>query len=485
MLRKNQNLYPFGFLFAIVAFFLAITSFAQEKSILTFNEYLDQVKGKNLSYLAADQNAEAYELMKEKAKVVTAINFFASTQDAFTEQNQALQFVRYSKVYNRNSQIGISQDSAFGLNTKLYYSLNHATYKNLNTSTSLDPSLARSNYQGIPTLEASLSLWQNRSGKMTRALRDSIQFENESQKMSAKAISITSLVSSEQSYWELVSAQKITKIQQGASNAAAQILSYVTRRAAMNLGERGDVLQAKALVESKRLLLLQAQNYEKIAARNFNKQRFLDSNEVQESLVNIDFAALQNFLVPQIRAGNRFEIKAEEAMMKSVVASAQVEEEKNKPSLNLYGSYFENNVEKSTSSAISNSFDKQGRSAMIGIKLAMPINFGMSYRIRDGAAKSASAAKMNYRQKVFEQENDWNNLIQNLQSYKENLKLALAIEAVQKDKLENERRLLRQGRTSTYQILLFEQDYSNSQLTTVQIANQFLSLIAEQKLYGN
>ena len=85
---------------------------------------------------------------------------------------------------------------------------------------------------------------------------------------------------------------------------------------------------------------------------------------------------------------------------------------------------------------------------------------------------------------MFEQENDWQNMVQNLSIYKENLKLSQAIEAAQKSKLEYERRLLKQGRTTTYQILLFEQDFSNSQITTIQLAYQMLALIAEEKLYN-
>lgn len=184
-------------------------------------------------------------------------------------------------------------------------------------------------------------------------------------------------------------------------------------------------------------------------------------------------------------ANNRFDVKAHEANMKAAVASAKIDEESNKPSLNLYGSYLENQIEASKSQAVLSSLDQKGRAGAIGVKLSMPINFGLTSEIRHGALQTASAAKINYRQKIFEQENDWQNLVQNLTIYKENLKLAQSIEAAQKSKLENERSLLKQGRSSTYQILLFEQDFANAQLTTIQIANQLLGLIAEEKLYQN
>lgn len=459
-----------------------IIFFTKNSFALSLDEYLEQVKNQNLGYLAANQNAEAYELLKKKAKLVTAINLYGYTEKGFVEQNQALQIVRYNKVYNQKNQVGFTQTSDFGLSTNLYYSLNQVIYKGLITS-SPNPSLASSNYQAIPTLELSLPLWQNLLGSSTQASKDSTYFSNESQKLTAKSISLSSLIDSEKAYWTLVYARKAVKIQENALESARQILSYVTKREKMNLGERGDVLQARALVETKQLLLKQAQNDEKIATRNFNKQRYINSDEVTEKLEDFDLKKLQNFLVPKIMAGNRFDVKADEANMKAAVAAAKVEEENNKPNLSLYGSYSLNQIEKSADQAFSNSFAQKGNSGKIGVSFSMPINFGLTSDIRQGAVKTASSARINYRQKVFDQENDWQNLIQNMSSYKENLALAIAIEAAQKSKLENERKLLKQGRTSTYQILLFEQDYSNSELTTLQTAYKLLSLIADEKLY--
>ena len=436
-----------------------------------------------MSYAAANENVEAYEKLKEKAKLVTAVTFFASTQNSFAEQNQALQIVRYNNVYNRNSQVGISQISDFGLSTKLYYSLNHVTYKGLNTANFPNPKLSSSNYQSIPTIEVSLPLWQNRFGASTKAAKDLAFFSNEYQKLTAKAVSVTAIVTAEQSYWNLVAARKIVEIQKNALKSAEQILSYVSKKEKMNLGERGDVLQAKALLETRKLSVKQAENDEKIASRDFNKQRYIDSAEVTEKLLPFNFDKLKSFLVPKIKGGDRFDIKAFEANMKAAVAIAKIDEESNKPSLNLYGSYLQNQIQGGATDALNASLNKNGRAGTVGVKLSMPVNFGLTSEIRRGDLQSAAAAKKNYQQKVFEQENDWQNLVQNLEIYKENLGLAQAIEVAQKSKLENERKMLREGRTTTYQILLFEQDFLNSEMTKIQLAYKIANLIAQQKLY--
>ncbi len=71
-----------------------------------------------------------------------------------------------------------------------------------------------------------------------------------------------------------------------------------------------------------------------------------------------------------------------------------------------------------------------------------------------------------------------------LEYYRDRTALAKEIEKAQKSKLSNERARLKQGRTSTYQVLLFEQDYCASQINAINSAAQFYVLLAQKKLYG-
>ncbi len=458
-------------------------SFAQNSQTLSIEDYISQVQGQNLSYISSNENAEAFEKLKAKAKLITAFNFFATTQNSFTEQNQALQIFRYTSVYNRNNQVGISQTADFGLSTKLYYSLNHVTYKGLDTSSLKNPSLATSNYQGSPVIEVSLPIWKNRFGSSTRASKDAIFYTNEYQKLTAKSISVNALIAAEQGYWNLVAMRRAVEIQKSALKSAEQIFNYVGKKEKMNLGEKGDVLQAKALLELRKLSLKQAENDEKLAARDFNRQRYIDSAKVLEKLSSFDFNKLKNFLVPKIKAADRFDVKASQASMNLAVANAKIDEEGAKPDLSIYGAYSQNQVTSGINDAVSAIPERTGRYAMLGLKLSVPINFYTTSDIKSGARQSAAAARNSYRQKAFDQETEWKILVQNLEISKENLALTQKIELAQKLKLENERRLLKQGRTTTYQILLFEQDYLNSQLMTIQLAYKMLALISQKKLY--
>lgn len=54
---------------------------------------------------------------------------------------------------------------------------------------------------------------------------------------------------------------------------------------------------------------------------------------------------------------------------------------------------------------------------------------------------------------------------------------------LKKIKLDNERIRLRQGRATTYQVLLFEQDFSQAQAGRVLAATELIALKAQLNLY--
>jgi outer membrane protein TolC len=474
------------FLILIISFITLILSstklYAKDK-ILSLDDYIEQVKSDNLTVKKSKQYSKSYELLKKKAKLVSAIKLYAFSEKSFAEQNQALQIFRFDKIYNQNNQIGLSQNSEYGLKTNLYYSLNNVKYQGLNPNF-VSSNLAVQNSQSIPVIELSIPVWQNLFGVSTRASRDATYYENEAQKLSAKATSISELVNAEKSYWNLVGARNGLNIQKKALSSAEKILDYIKKKERKNLSEKSDVLQAKAMVESRKLLVKQAENFFKISARNFNKNRNISSDEIKEDLEEFNFKKLQDLKISNLKNQDRLDIKAQKAQMKSAISQAKIEEENNKPALNIYGSYRVNQVEKNRISAINNSFDNIAPSGKVGIELSMPLNLFLTSDIKKGARSKASAEKTNYKQKAFQQEIDWQNLLQNITDFKENLKLSLQVQNIQKLKLENERNLLKQGRTSTYQILVFEQEFSNAELNTQQIAQKLHELIAEQKLYN-
>jgi hypothetical protein len=114
----------------------------------------------------------------------------------------------------------------------------------------------------------------------------------------------------------------------------------------------------------------------------------------------------------------------------------------------------------------------------------MPINFLLVNQITEGAEQQILAEKNQYQQQQLQYQNTWQNLNINGLALQENLKLALDILQIQKNKLNQERLLLKKGRTSTYQILMFEQDFSLAEANLWQIVYQLQQTIASRQIYN-
>ena len=455
-----------------------IVLFSSNCFALSLDEYLSQIKEQNFGYQSSNISTSSSNLLSKKAFLLTSPNFFVDSKAGFENQNQAISFVRYKKLNTQNYSIGVEQNFSFGLNGKFYYNINRNDYQGL--SSSLYPSTY---YQTNPVLELDIPLWQGFLGSKIKANRDSIYYGKQADKFNFSDNSARFLVEAEKSYWQLVATKRIVLISKNALAESKKILQNSIKKANMNLGEESDILQARADVESRKLQLKQAENNARIAARNFNQKRYIDSDVVDEDLSKIDFTYLETLPIEVKMRSNRADIKAADASTKSAIALAKVEEESNKPKLDLYGGYGFNGLGFNKYDALSDSFSRNGDVGYVGIKFQMPLAIGLQSNIKKGAKASAKASKMNYRQKLFDQQNDWQNLVQNLQDYQENLVLNRKIENLQKAKFKNEQRLLKQGRSSTYQVLRFEQDYNQAQINTIQNAYQLLTLLAEKKLY--
>jgi outer membrane protein TolC len=482
----------FNFLFLLCFLTQVSTTFAQNNEpniVLSLEQYLQQVQSKNLNIIAYNQQQISNEKLAKKSQLITAIKFYSFSERSFAEQNQALQLFRYSKLYNQNNQVGLNYQSSYGFETNLAYSLNKTNYKNLILNNNNNNPLFRSNSQATSSIELNFALWQNFLGNKTKANISSIYNQHQFIKLNSLGLSMQEKIEAEIAYWHLFYCQKNVIIQQQALTSANKIFDYLYKKSQMNLAETNDVLQAKAMVQTKKLNLSQAKNQLNQAKIIFNQKRNINNQEVSENISEPNIASLQSYLFEsdlQKQSPQNPFLLAQKNKMQANIALAEIEKENQKPMLNLYGSYARNVAEANTKLAFNNSFDSNNRanSGNIGIQFSMPINFALTNQIIEGAEQQILAEKNQYQQQQLQYQNTWQNLNINGIALQENLKLALDILQIQKNKLNQERLLLKKGRTSTYQILMFEQDFSLAEANLWQIIYQLQQTIASRQIYN-
>ncbi|OFZ81370.1 MAG: hypothetical protein A2583_15890 [Bdellovibrionales bacterium RIFOXYD1_FULL_53_11] len=461
---------------SLLALPYSTSAVADNEQELGLAGYLSQVQNKNQSYQSSIEQAEGAKGREREADLIFSPSLFMDGQIASDSKLSSIPLpgISYDHVETKTASLGISQTLKFGLTAKLSYDLDYTNYVNLPGGTPY--------YDASPVLELRQSLWKNGFGRSDQANEQAIAAQAEVDRWNAENQRSSLMVNAETVYWRLVVARELVRIQQRALDEATSIYNYVSRRAALNLTDESDALQAKASMDNSRLNLKSAQDDALAATRIFNAHRNLESSTQVPRLVPIDWEHLKSLHIPK-RQGDRADVRSASAQMYASVASSRIQAENDKPTLDVYGKYAMNGREISTTDALSSSFSSGRPSAAIGVRFVLPLNFDASKNARLGALKQVHASELSFQQKVIDQDNDWNDLTQRIADAQERLKLADTIIQSQKEKLEFERKKLKQGRTTTYQVLLFEQDYTGAEYSKTNAALQVLSLFTQTKLY--
>lgn len=443
---------------------------------LSLTEYLAQVEGQSLRYKQAQAQAEGAKLVSREADLITSPNFFLNAQTGFDTKLGTPPIKNYDNVITDTLSAGISQKFGFGLETKLSYSLVKTKYE----GSTFNP---EKYWDASPKVELTMPLWANGFGRTVQAQEELTRQQNLADEYSSLALSKNLMIEAEVAYWQLSAAQDRVKIQEQALGAGKNIFNYVENQKKKNLGESADVLQANALIEAYKLQLQQALNDRQKYERNFNKYLNIQSSTPAPALDAINYTTLENIQVPDQRPGDRLDVKASKAQAALAKASSELILERNRPTLNIVGGYTLQGRDRETSEAFSNSVKTNHDAGYVGLMFQMPLNFKAVSDARAGAQRLKDSADISVQNLNYTQEQEWFDLKQSLSESKETLKLARSMENAQRAKLENERTRLRQGRTTTYQVLLFEQDYTQSQASRVQAATQIIALESQLKLY--
>jgi outer membrane protein TolC len=118
------------------------------------------------------------------------------------------------------------------------------------------------------------------------------------------------------------------------------------------------------------------------------------------------------------------------------------------------------------------------------MRFDLPLVRGLASDALGGLRKEQFASELISRQKQNDLMNDWQDLTRRISELKKRLKLSRSISAAQKTKLAKERTRLTSGRTTTFQVLSFEQDYARARLAEINAKLELVRALAQLKLYG-
>lgn len=464
--------------FSFTILFLLIGS-SSNAQILTLEQYLNEVKTKHDGLRAALALGEGARLRADEGALLTFPTIFANVQIADDKKPTANPAFSGNETAFQGYSFGVSEQTNFGLSAKLSYTVNYTRVTGANPAFLPIPSF----YEAKPLLELSQSLLKNGFGRETRATRNlllaSARAATHSENYKAKAL----FAEAEMTYWGLVIAREMVKVQSESLESARKIRDWNAKRTKLELADRSDFLQAEAGYKARALEHQIAVDESSNLERQFNQLRGSEDAKVAEELQSIDRKGLETVEMPE-KKGIREDVLAALALRNVAVANGELGKEKNLPSLDLLGTVALNGRSDQFGNATADSLKTQFPTVGLGLKFSTSLDFGTLGDNREGYLREIQGAELQYRRKQFEEAQDWKTLTVRLAEAKHRLQLANAIESAQSAKIKNERQRLRRGRSVTYQVLLFEQDFANAQSLRLRTEGEILRIVTQMKLFG-
>jgi outer membrane protein TolC len=438
---------------------------------VTLDTYLAQVSRGHFGYVASQKSLESSTLKAGETRLITTPSLIGMVQNLSDEKFSP--FFPYQRFNQFTAQLGVQKQWSFGLQSKLTFTYNSIEYQFTRPKY----------YEGHPALELSLPLLRNWMGSETQAQIAQGEAAARATQFAQSAQGKALLAEAEIAYFRLYLARESLTLARQVVTRSEDLYKWSERRSRLQLGDISDSYQAQAALEIRRLSLKAAESEERVAIRQYNLARGADLTTDPGVLITPPGEVIKRFASKRDAKPESDSLKAAQAQSDVAAAASRAAVERNRGSVDLYGSQTLNSNESNTSKAISKSFSLDRPTTVVGVKWTVPFAFGTSADVRDGYRLDAVAAELTAQRRALEDNKEWQELSQRIQDLEDQLVIAERAEQLQLKKLKHEQDRLSRGRTTTYQLIVFESDYTTSKLSRITLETQLAQLAARAQTF--
>lgn len=448
---------------------------------LTLEDYLEEVKTKNGGVRGVKASSEAKAVRLEEGELFFKPSFFLTGEYYDDQRPTNAPTFQGTQTLRHTLRAGLQQN--FETGTKATLSYNYYKTQINGVSRQLIPN--KKFFDVAPQIEVSQSLWRNFLGSEFKASVEAQKAQVEAQRYSELFNYKQILMNAENAYWRLYVAQTSLKVQKESLERAKKLRDWNAGRLKNNLIDESDFIQAEANVQSREIEYQDTMTEVRTALMDFNSFRESPNDEVNlEGTKGIDSAYILNASVPA-KMELREDVLAFLANKKLAQANAELGTQRNRPNLELYGSYSINGRDgNSYADAKEQAWAATKPFSIVGVRFTTSLDVWAMNDYKKAYAKEVVATEMQYKRKVYEVEREYEILVDRFKQFKERLVLAMKMEKIQLKKLETERKRYNQGRTTTFQVLQFEQDYANTQLLKLRYEYELIAVYNQLKLFS-
>ncbi len=473
--KKNKN-------FPNLCYIFIATLFIQNTYSVTLDEYLREVRTHNDQFTASDLLAESGFNRSEEGFLILSPDLISSANYAEDAQPPLSDIFPNSKTVKKDIQLGVAKKFTTGTNVKLSYDSYHT--ENTYSSSPTSPT-SRKYWTVKPNLAIEQPLLRNWLGDETKALIEAKNAQARAEGHNSNFNKKKILADAESAYWDLATIIENIAIKKDSVKRSLKLLEWAEKRSKSGLGDDSSYLQAKSSLEQRRFELETLIDQQRAYARLFNAFRTIPSSELPDNLVSfkrVNIAQLKKHTVkPEII---REDLQAEYQVYLANKAQAEISKQSIKADLNLKMQYFPSGRNKDYGASASEASSRKYNNYSVGVDFSIPLDRKLIYKLDSSYQAQSHAALLEYSRKSFELNNEWQRLVEQFELYVKQLQIAETMVKTQDAKLKNEEDLLKNGRTTTFQVLQFEDDYFNAETQYLNTKNKLLKLATMMKLFN-
>jgi len=448
-----------------------ITSAGSAQEKFSLEEYLGRVKSHGPDFKSAQSASTGFEKQSRQQDLIYSPMLEASYGHLDDRQQYVIPF-NGTRTEADAVSLTLSDKLPFGPTLSVGYGFDDITLTG-------SPFILAPYITAAPMASITLPLFKDFGGSQTRAGVQKVQYQLESASKGAAFQRGQALFEAKSAYWSLALLRAETVIRQDTLARSRKIWEWSKRRVARNLADPPDALQAEASVRVAELDLQATWERERTARLKFNRFRGVENDAVPELLEGLEDSLAGMSADLPAAPGGRLDLSAVEDQSKQQQAAYDEARQNIFPDLTAFASWTGNGLAGSLDAANQIAFQNDHPTYKLGAQLSVSLDVFTASRVSEGYKLAADSARLALEDKKIQVGQEWKDLRERLKDADKRLAMASQIEAIQKNKANQEKRRLELGRTTQLQLLSFENDYSLARLNRLSLVLEKLSLLAQ------
>jgi outer membrane protein TolC len=467
------------YLNSIFIFFIFLQSVASAQEVLKLDQFLEKTSTESEQYKSIDLSIKALraDIESRDLGLISSLTLEASqTDDKKDSFSNFIDRESNSKLYT------LELDKKFSTGTTASLGL---TREEAEQNTFATSPLYRSDWE----ISIRQDLWQNFFGRGSRSRETANNYELKSRQYDLLLKKQQLLSTFEEKYWDLAYFYKQHEIQKQNIKQSEQILDWTRKRYSQSAARDSDVLQAQALLASRKLDLADLENqiekvWVQISIYQPNTpvkswQPHIDSLSIERSIESL-------ILTPSNQKGPPSKLEALSAQYRTQQVRAQLNtvQDETAPSLALFYTHGRNGVRDIDSESIQRAQKDQTVYNQIGFSFTLDLDRGLQKNKETAALLQAQSAELDSQRLAKQTSLEWTDLQRQLVSLKEQLRLATELAKIQKSKSTIEKRFYQQGKSTIFQAIIIEVEASEAELRVYRILNSIRKTESQARLFA-